>query len=113
MDREIIKTENGHEVKIALIQKDMEYVRGSLGDIAKNITLFDTKFVRRDELSSIITTIENVHKDMRRDILKNEEDIKMKVNTTDFTPIKNILGRLNWLMISAVFIALLSLLIHR
>lgn len=109
MDKEIVKIENGHDVKIALVQKDIEYIRGSITNIENKFNTIDEKFVKRDELLTAIKGMEDAHKDIKNTIELQKKDIDAKLDIKDFTPIKNVLVRINWILISAVVIALLAL----
>lgn len=105
MDNQTLKTkEQGHEVSIALIQRDITYIRESLTKIDTTLAVFDRNFARKEELKVIEKQIGDIHVD-----LKNE--LKNKVDSKDFDPIKKTLSRINWIMISGVIIALLTLII--
>ena len=99
-----MKTEQRHDVSIALIQKDVEYIKNSLTKIDTTLAIFDRNFARKEELVAIEKLIENLHKNV-------QADLATKVDRTDFDPIKKTLMRINWMVISAVVIGLLALII--
>lgn len=96
MPEELQKVKNNHDISIALIQKDIEYIKQSVNIITTQIQMMDKHYVRHDELSPFVKTIEQ---------LKTE-----KVDKTDFEPIKTTLYRINWLMIATVVGGVLALL---
>jgi hypothetical protein len=105
MEPEIIKKEQNHDVAIALIQKDMEYVRKSVDKIDSALAVYDRNFARRSELDAIQKGIESIHTDLKTELAK-------KVDHSDFDPIKKTLTRINWLVISSFIIGLLALLVR-
>jgi len=104
MENEIVKKEQNHDVAIALIQKDMEYVRKSVDKIDTALAVYDRNFARKSELDAIQKSIESIHIDLKTELTK-------KVDHTDFDPIKKTLTRINWILISSVVIGLLALLV--
>lgn len=102
------KTKHTHEVSIALIQKDIQYMRESMGKIELAVGLIDKNFARKEELINL----EKAVQDMAKAWEKKVDDIeKSKVSHDDFDPIKKTLGRINWLVITAVVVGLLALII--
>lgn len=87
-----------HEVSIALIQRDVEYIKQSISGIGTQIQVMDKNFVKREEFSQVMETLKDFH-----------EQLKSKVNVTDFAPIQMTISRVNWLMIVAVVGAVLAL----
>lgn len=113
----IIQKENSHDVSIALIQKDMQYVRESLAKIDTTLTMMDRNYTKRDEFNGVIKLIEDISKKLETkadhsDIKSISEILRGKVDHTDFDPIKKTLTKINWLMIAGVVVALLSLIIN-
>ena len=105
-NKEIVTTEHSHDVSIALIQKDMEYVRKSIENIETTIKVYDAHFARKEEVSAILKLIEKLDTETKLILSK-------KVDHSDFDPIKRTLYRINWLLIAAVVGALLALLIKK
>lgn len=113
----IIQKENSHDVSIALIQKDMQYCRESLGKMEITLTLMDRNYTKRDEFNGVVKLIEDIGKKLETkadhaDIKTLSEVLKGKVDNSDFDPIKKTLAKINWLMIAGVVVALLSLIIN-
>lgn len=121
------KNKQQHDIAIALIQKDMSYVRESIKNIETTLAVFDRNFARKDELNRLekaITdnektlgrTIDNSIKDLKNTIEADKKDIQRslesKVDNKDFDPIKKVLQRINWIMIAGMVTALLSLIIQ-
>lgn len=105
MDNEIKKTEENHNVSIALIQKDIQYIRESMAKIDMTLSVFDRNFARKEELQNFEKVMGDTFKEVK--IL-----IDTKVSNEDFAPMKTTLNRVNWLIISAVVVGLLSLIIR-
>mgnify|MGYP001596939778 CR=1 FL=1 len=101
-EKEIVKKEQSHEISIALIQRDIEYIKGSMNKIETNIILFDRNFAHKDELKYIEESINTIHQEIK-------DALDKKVDHSDFDPIKKTLSRINWLIISAIVVALLNL----
>lgn len=103
-EEEIMQKENKHDISIALIQKDIGYIKDSVLKMETTIGVFDKIFARKDELKEISDSINGIRKDIKTDLDK-------KVDKEEFAPIKATLTRINWLVISGVVIALLALII--
>lgn len=113
MEPEPIK--HNHEVTIALMSKDIEYMKKSTEKIASAIELMDKNFARRDEMVSITKSLESMASIIKEKADKSDHEALVKsldgkVNVTDFSPIKSVLYRINWILISTVIIGLLALL---
>lgn len=104
MEKELEKKEQSHDVSIAIIQNDIGHIRTSISDIKTTLGVFDKIFARKDELKDIERNVEDIHKEIKAELSK-------KVDHSDFDPIKKTLTQINWLLISAVVVALLSALI--
>jgi len=102
---EVIKKEQGHDVSIALIQRDMEYVRKSIDKIDATLAVFDRNFARKDELIAVEKKIDEGFKALN-------DKLAEKVDSKEFDPMKKTLQKINWLMIAGVVVALLSLVIQ-
>lgn len=116
MDEQILKKETTHDISIALIQKDMQYVRESIAKIETSIAMMDRNYAKRDEFNSVVELVKQISQKI--ETKASHEDVKAvitalstKVDHADFDPIKKILARINWIMISGVVVALLSLVI--
>lgn len=103
MDKENMKREQGHEVSIALMQKDIGYIRESMTKIETTLAVFDRNFARKEELKQIEKQIDDIHRDIK--IALNG-----KADKKEFDPIKKTLYRMNWTLISSVITGLLVLL---
>lgn len=108
------------QVHIALIQKDMTYVREDLKKINEKMSDIDKNFVRKDEHSAhleltkaLTAELKNKvdHADLKETMQKMNIDIDKKVSREEFKPIQSTLNKVNWLMITAVVVGLLSLII--
>ena len=100
------KQEQSHDVSIALIQKDIGYIREAITKIDTTLAVYDRNFARKDELKEIEKGIEKLHIDIKVELAK-------KVNHDDFDPIKKTLSRINWMVISAVVVGLLALVLKK
>lgn len=89
-----------HDISIALIQKDVEYIKQSIVSINTQIQIMDKHYARHEDLSAIVK--------LQEDFKKN---LDTKLDKDDFDPIKKTLARINWLVISAIVIALIGLVI--
>lgn len=119
--------QNKDAVAIALIQKDIGYIKESMTKIETTLAVFDRNFARKEEMSklekaldeserNITRTIESMDREMKKGIVDIERQLKeelgKKVDNKEFDPIKKTLSRINWLMIAGVITALLSLIIQ-
>lgn len=104
MSEENLKTKTTHEVSIALIQKDIQYMRESMTKIESTFLLMDKNFAKTEELIKL----EKIVAEMA---VSWEKKLETKVDKTDFEPIRSLLRKINWLLVSAVVIGLLSLVI--
>lgn len=98
------KKEANHDVSIALIQKDISYIRESITKIDTTIALFNQHFARKDEMTSLEKVMEKMN-------VEFAEALNKKVDKDNFEPIKKTLQKINWMMISAFIVAILSLVI--
>lgn len=113
MEPEPVK--HNHEVTIALMGKDIEYMKKSTEKIANAIELMDKNFVRHDELAPTIKALDSITEAIKAkadkaDHVEFQKALDNKVNNTDFAPIKTVLYRINWILISTVVIGLIALL---
>lgn len=97
-----VDKEQKHEISIALIQRDIQYINQTMQNIGVQIAAMDKNYARKDELREIEKGLDQIHKDIKEQLAK-------KVNNTDFDPIKKTLQKINWLVISAVVIALIGI----
>lgn len=86
-------TKNQHDISIALIQKDIEYIKQNMVSIGTTLAMMDKNYARHDDLIN----------------LKKELDTKLAIS--DFAPIKTTLARINWLIIATIVGGLISLVI--
>lgn len=94
------KTKTSHDISIALIQKDIEYIKNNVLGITTTLTMMDKNYARHEDLAGIMKIYEELKKQMDN-----------KVNIADFEPIKTTLNRVNWLIITALVGGLISLVI--
>lgn len=92
------------EINIALLQKDVGNILKTLEKIDIRTETYEKIFARKEELTTLEKTIDKHYVDLK-------EDLKKKVDHEEFKPIKDTLTRLNWLVITAVVVGLLSLII--
>lgn len=104
MSDESLKTKNTHEISIALIQKDIQYMRESVTKIEGAFLLLDKNFAKTEELAKL----EKIVADMAT---AWEKKLDTKLDKSDFEPTRSLLRKINWLLISALIVGLLSLLI--
>lgn len=95
-----------HEISIALIQRDIQYINQTLQNIGVQIAAMDKNYARKDELREIEKGLDQIHKDIKIELAK-------KVNHDDFDPIKKTLQKINWMVISAIIVGLLALVIKQ
>lgn len=112
---EDIKTQSNHDISIALIQKDIEYIKKSMSDLTTTLAVMDKNFVRHDEITQITKALEAMTttlstKANHQDILDLTKVMETKVNKSEFDPIQTTLTRINWILISTVVVGLLALL---
>lgn len=94
------KTKTNHDISIALIQKDIEYIKNNMTGINTSLQVMDKNYARHEDLAGIMKIYEELKKSMDG-----------KVNMADFEPIKSTLNRVNWLIITAIIGGLISLVI--
>lgn len=82
METEPQKT--SHDISIALIQKDIEYIKQNVTGINNQLQLMDKNYARHDDLTAVMKALDG------------------KVNNADFEPFKTTLSRINWLIIAAI-----------
>lgn len=115
MVEEQTKNKNGHEVSIALIQKDIQYMRESVQKIEVGLGLIDKNFARKDELTQLEKIVGDMAKNWETKQTEKDKEWEKKmadkVDNSDFEPIKNALSRINWMVISGVVVGLLGLVI--
>jgi hypothetical protein len=104
-----------HEVTIAVMQKDVEYIKNSIGKIETTLAVFDRNFARKDELKELEKTIIAHDKELKEGLGKFEKTIKeglaSKTDNKDFEPFKKTMQRINWMVIATAIGALLNLII--
>lgn len=111
------ETKSNHEVAIALIQRDVQYIKDSMNEVKTTLAVFDRNFARKDEVKEMEKLVREVEKDLKDGFNGLEKTVKIglesKVDRREFEPIKTTLTRINWLIISTVIIGLLSLVIQK
>lgn len=106
MENQNQEKEQKHEISIALIQRDIQYINQTLQNIGIQIAAMDKNYARKDELKEIEKGLDQIHKDIKIELAK-------KVNHDDFDPIKKTLQKINWMVISAIIVGLLALVIKQ
>lgn len=104
-----------HDIAIALIQKDIEYIKKSVSDVSLAIATMDKNFARHEDVTAIGTTLKEMtalidKKANHSDLEALVKVIDTKVSKEEFKPIQTTLSRVNWLMISFIVGGLLTLL---
>lgn len=94
------KLKNQHDISIAIIQKDIEYIKQGMMSIQTQIQVLDKHYARHDDVAGVIKAMEVMQK-----------AIDSKVSVTDFEPIKTTLTRINWMLITTILGALLGLVV--
>lgn len=115
MENETIQTKTGHELAIALMGKDIEYIKKAMENVTVTLGTMDRDFARRSEMTEFGKTLEKINtalekKATHEDIATLTKALEGKVNNTDFDPIRTTLTRINWILISTVVAGLLALL---
>lgn len=87
-----------HEISIALIQKDVEYIKQNIAGINAQLQMMDKNYARHDDVTAVIKLVEELKKTLNG-----------KVDVSEFTPIKSTLYKINWLLITAVIGAVLAI----
>lgn len=106
-----------HDTAIALMGRDMQYIRETMAKIETAITMMDRNYTRRDEFTSMVELIKGISTKLEKkadheDIKKINETLERKVDHAEFDPIQKTLSKINWLMIAGVITALLSLIVN-
>lgn len=115
MDHENPQTKNSHELAIALIQKDMEYIKKGMDSLTLTLTAMDRDFARRSEITALSEVLKKINESLDKkatheDFTKLSLVVDSKVNKSEFDPIQKTLSRINWILISAVVTGLIALL---
>lgn len=115
MDHENTQTKTNHELSIALMGKDIEYIKKAMENVTMTLATMDRDFARRSEISAIGETLKAINTALEKKATHDDLNIIKtaldgKVNNSEFEPIKSLLGRINWLLISTVIIGLLAFL---
>lgn len=115
-DTETQKEKVSHETAIALIRKDIEYVRTDITEIRNIFASMDRTYAKRDEFNSFIELVKTIA--MKLESKADHEDIKniikaleSKVDVKEFRPMNDALKKLTMIVISAVVVGLISLVI--
>jgi len=113
---DIQQKEQKHDVSIALIQKDIEYIKKSTDSLNTQMLLMDKNFVKHEQVVGLAESIKDILKKLENkadhaDIKSMVDILAKKVDYKDFEPIRGALTRINWMVISAVVIGLLALII--
>lgn len=103
-ERDQTKRESDHNVSIALIQKDIQYMRESMTKVESSFMLLDKNFARKDDFIGF-------EKGMAKIIEEHKKEIASKADASDLQKISSTLSRINWMLITAVIVGLLSLVI--
>jgi hypothetical protein len=115
MDHENPQTKSNHELAIALMGKDIEYIKKGMESVTLTLATMDRDFARRSEMAAFGETLKKINDSLEK--RATHEDIKIinqaldkKVNNSEFEPIQKTLSRINWILISTVVAGLLALL---
>lgn len=112
---ENLQTKSNHELAIALMGKDIEYIKKSMESVTLTLATMDRDFARRSEMAAFGETLKKINESLEKrathdDIKLINQALDKKVNHTDFDPIQKTLSRINWILISTVVAGLLALL---
>lgn len=88
---------------IAILKNDMGHIRNSLSKVEGTLSLYDRHFARKDDVLKIENFLQTMHDEFKEELAK-------KVDNTVFEPIRKTLTRINWVLISAVVVGVLTLL---
>lgn len=115
METENQQTKVSHELAIALIQKDMDYLRKSMDAVTLTLATMDRDFARRSDLAPFTETLKNINTALEKkanheDLAAVHKTLDTKVNVVEFQPIQKMLSRINWVLISSVVAGVLALL---
>lgn len=116
-DNETPQIKTNHDTAIALMGRDVQYVREAIGKIETAITMMDRNYTRRDEFTSMVGLIKEIGVKLEKkadheDIKKINDALKEKVNHTEFDPIQKSLSKANWLLIAGVITAIMSIIVN-
>ncbi len=101
MQDETPKQNQTHDTAIALMAKDISYIRESQQKMELTLATMDKDFARKSEIKDLEKTIVTLNENIQK-------ELNLKVNNSDFDPIKTTLGRINWMIIAAIVAALLA-----
>lgn len=109
------KTQNTHDLAIALMGKDIEYIKKGMENVTLTLATMDRDFARRTEINEIATTLKAINSSLEKkatheDLKVIKDTLDTKVSKTEFEPTQKILSRINWILISGVVTGLLALL---
>lgn len=112
---ETSQTKSNHELAIALMGKDIEYIKKGMESVTLTLATMDRDFARRSEMVTISETLKKINESLEKkatheDLSSIRLALDTKVNNSDFDPIRSTLTRINWILISTVVAGLLALL---
>lgn len=96
------------EAVIAAMARDIHYMSQAIGKMETSLQNMDAQYVKQGELREIQKDRDEQRKDLLERIIKLED---IKLDEKDFLPFKNTLTRINWIVISAIVLALLALIL--
>lgn len=115
MEKESTQTKLGHELAIAMMSKDIEYIKKGMEGVTLTLATMDRDFVRRSEVVAIGETLKKINdsldkKATHEDFTKMALVVDSKLDRKEFEPTQKVLSRVNWILISTVVVGLLALL---
>lgn len=115
MDTENTQSKNTHELAIALMGKDIEYIKKAMEGVTLTLATMDRDFARRSEMTAFGDTLTKINASLEKkatheDIAGITKALDGKVNNAEFEPIRTMLSRINWILISTVIAGVLGLL---
>lgn len=113
MDTEKPQNPIPHDMAVALMQRDIQYMNVTLLNIANEIKAMEKNYATKTELHEFQKTMEKRSTDIEKNMAKDTDTILKalggKVDQLEFKPIKNALSKINWLLIGGVIVGLLNL----
>lgn len=115
MENETAQTKNTHDIALAVMGKDVEYIKKGMESLTITLATMDRDFARRSEMVAFGETLTKINASLEKkatheDVASISKLLDTKVNKSEFDPIQKTLSRINWILISTVVVGLLALL---
>jgi len=101
-------TENPEQknITIAEMAKDISYMAKAISEMKITLEVLSSKMITRDEVASRFDRM-NTEIDKRFEGVHTRVDTKLDIE--DFTPYKSALNKVNWIILTAVIVSLLTI----